>query len=902
MRLGSVPLVAVLGVTLAAQQPSTPTFRSNVNAITLDVRVVDDHGQFVADLSKDEVQVFEDGVEQTLTAFSLVNIPVRADMRPREGTAPVDSDSASNDITTEQRLYILLLDDLRSEPTRSASIKAQARDFIEHRFNENDRAVVLTTSGRKGLVQEFTNNRKRLLDAVDKFEAGFDARVKCGSDSRECSCNDDRTAYQTLSGVAQWLVPVKGQRKSLLFFGEGDVSGGRASDPPSDIVDPLGAGDAQLAAWKANDPAVAGACGGIRADRLEAVDYAARANMSVYPVDPRRNADAEFARIVDDTSSYYLLGYVPTNDKRDGTFRKLEVRAKRPGLRATTRSGYTAPIDAPKKKKAPAESNPALTELMSTPVAAPGLTMAVTAPVFRGSKGKASVEVVVDVAGSDLAAASSGSRGVGKLDLLEAVADADGRVKASERGSLDMKLSDQTRQALADQGLRVMSRLDVPPGKYLLRVAGADGGGSSKGSVQYDLDVPDFSRDPITMSGLTLSLASEEHQPTTGSDKDWPKRFDHAPTARRMFRSGDELTIAGEAYINEKWDGPIQANTMVLRPSGDIAIQTHDTLGAGGPSTYRYDSTVALTDLEPGDYLFKVEVQTGDFTASREIPFAVTPGLAGVTYTTDPSLRDVLRRAGLYVAEFSKKVRGLVAEETYEQDAGGSQHRQLKSDFLLVQLPGWAHPVEFRDVFEVDGVPVRDREQRLARLFLTPTRSSTQIEEIVRESARYNIGRVQRSMNTPMLPLQFLGTLVQHGFDFRRTTDTKPMRVTKAETESGPFAVPENVWVIEFRETSKTTVIRNQQGRNIYSYGRYWIDPVSGRVLMSELRADGGGVSVVVDVSYRFDDAAGVAVPVEMRESYDPIQPGPGGVRGTATYGNFRQFSVQTDEAVAPLR
>lgn len=898
-RPAAAVFVAVLGAGLAAQQPSPPTFTSGVNAVTLDVRVVDDHGQFVADLSKDDLQVFEDGAEQTLTAFNLVNIPVRADTRPSDGATPIDADSATNDITAGQRLYVLVLDDLRSEPTRSAAIKAQARDFIEHRFAESDRAVVLTTSGRRGLVQEFTNNRKRLLDAIDKFEAGFDARVKCGDNPQLCACNDDRTAYQSLSGVAQWLVPVKGQRKSLLFFGQGDVAGGRASDPPAEIVDPLGPGDAGLAAWKQNDPAVAGACQAIGSDRKEAADFAARANLTVYPVDPRRNADAEFARIVDDTSAYYLVGYVPTNEKRDGTFRKIEVRAKRPGLTATTRSGYLAPTDAP-RKKAVSGSNAALTELMASPVATSGLTMAVSAPVFRGGKGKASVEVIVDVAGTDLAAASSGARGVGKLELLEAVADADGHVKASERGSLDMKLSDATRQAMADQGLRVMSRLDVPPGKYLLRVAGVDGSGSSKGSVQYDLDVPDFSSAPIAMSGLTLSLASEARQPTTGSDKDWPKRFDHAPTARRTFRAGDELTVAGEAYINEKWNGPIQANTMILRPSGDVAIETRDTLGAGGPSTYRYDSTVALTNLEPGDYIFKVEVQTGDFTASRQIPFSVAPGLAGVTYTTDPSLRDVLRRAANYVADFSGKVRGLVAEETYQQDAGGNQRRELESDFLLVQLPGWAHPVEFRDVFEVDGVPVRDREERLTRLFLTPSQQrQTQIEAIVKESARYNIGRVARTMNTPMLPLQFLGAFVQKGFDFRRTTDTKPMRVSKAETESGPFAVPDNVWVIEYRETSKETVIRNQQGRNVFSYGRFWIDPVSGRVLMSELRAEGGGVSVVVDVSYRWDESLGVAVPVEMRESYDPIQPGPS-VRGVATYGHFRRFSVQTDEAVAP--
>ncbi len=117
----------------------------------------------------------------------------------------------------------------------------------------------------------------------------------------------------------------------------------------------------------------------------------------------------------------------------------------------------------------------------------------------------------------------------------------------------------------AAQGLRVLSRLDVPPVKYVLRVAGTDGSGKSQwpvwSAVLYGLDVPDFAKDPITMSGLALSLASEAGQLTTGPDKDWQKRFDYAPTARRAFSAADELTVAGEAYINEKAPGAIEATT-----------------------------------------------------------------------------------------------------------------------------------------------------------------------------------------------------------------------------------------------------------------------------------------------------------------------------------------------------
>jgi VWFA-related protein len=928
----SLYLVAVLGVTLlpaAAQQPPAPAFPSsqgnvnNVPRVTLDVRVVDEHGQFVPNLTAEDFLVLEDGVQQTLSTFDVVDIPVgpAGTAGPVNPVKPVGADSASNDVTREQRLYILLLDDLRTDLSRSATVAAQARDFIEHRLADSDRAVVLATSGTsgmKGVVQQFTNNRQWLLDAIDKVEAGFGARGKCNGDPQGCACSDDRTAYRSISGIARWLVPVLGQRKAVLLFGEGDVAGGRALAPMPDNMDPLGNplggpfGDDRsvpgIPVSRSNNSAVKATCEAIDEDRRDAADVAARANVTVYLVDPRQNADAEFTRIVADTSSYYLLGYAPASDKHNGTFRKIEVRARRPGFTATTRAGYTAQNDAPPKKVSPQPPLPvALAELISSPVAASGVTMSVTAPVFRGKAGKASVEVIVDVARRDLTT----SGGLGKLELLDAVADSDGRIRASERGSLDMKLSARSGDTKASQGVRVLSRLDVAPGRYMLRVTGTDSNGKSQGpvgTVQYDLDVPDFAKDPITMSGLVLSLASEASQPTTGSDKDWQKRFDYAPTARRAFSAADELTVAGEAYINEKAPGAIEATTMVLRPSGEVAVQTKDLLDADGRSAaYRYESTVALSGLQPGDYIFKVEVRSGAAAASREIPFVVVAGLTtpGVTYITEPSLGAVLKRAAAYVAEFSKKVSGLVAEETYEQDAAANQHRVLKSDFLLVQLPGWAHPAEFRDVFEVDGQPVRDREERLTQLFLTPSKSRSQVEAIVAESARYNIGNIARTMNTPMLPLEFLAAGVQKGFEFRRTTDSKPLRVSKTENPGGPFAVPENAWVIEYRETEKETVIRNQQGRNIYSYGRFWIDPRSGRILMSELRADGGGVAVVVDVSYRSDDAAGVAVPVEMRESYDPIQTGstgpPGvGVRGVATYGHFRQFRVQTDESVAP--
>ena len=124
----------------------------------------------------------------------------------------------------------------------------------------------------------------------------------------------------------------------------------------------------------------------------------------------------------------------------------------------------------------------------------------------------------------------------------------------------------------------------------------------------------------------------------------------------------------------------------------------------------------------------------------------------------DATLDDVLGRASDYIVDYQQRLSGVVSEETYlqvfERRPGTvAQRRELKSDVLLVRPPGASRYVQFRDVFEVDGRPVRDREERLTRLFLDPSAGATQMNRIIEESARYNIGNIERTMNVPTLPL-----------------------------------------------------------------------------------------------------------------------------------------------------
>ncbi|HEV3139337.1 MAG TPA: hypothetical protein VGY57_02410 [Vicinamibacterales bacterium] len=269
----------------------------------------------------------------------------------------------------------------------------------------------------------------------------------------------------------------------------------------------------------------------------------------------------------------------------------------------------------------------------------------------------------------------------------------------------------------------------------------------------------------------------------------------------------------------------------------------------------------------------------------------------------DPVLDAVLKRAGQYVLDFERQLSGVVAEETYVQtslNASGAPimpggRRQMKSDLLMVKPIGSSRYLAFRDVFEVDRREVRDRQDRLMKLFLEPSASTAaQVQAIMSESARFNIGRVYRNINLPPFALLFLDPGTQPGFKFKTTNGR---RVELPMSASPPAAA----MVVAYEETARPTVIQNREHGDLFSHGRLWIEPLSGRVLMTELLADNADISAFVEVMYREEPGIAPPVPVEMRERYIRRRDG-SRTEGVATYSHFRQFQVKVDEKIAPIK
>jgi hypothetical protein len=212
------------------------------------------------------------------------------------------------------------------------------------------------------------------------------------------------------------------------------------------------------------------------------------------------------------------------------------------------------------------------------------------------------------------------------------------------------------------------------------------------------------------------------------------------------------------------------------------------------------------------------------------------------------------------------------------------ERRMLVSDFLLVQVPGEPGWKPFRDVYSVDGVPVRDREERLTRLFLNPKLDTQLLGDRIRaESSRYNLGAATRDINVPTFVLEFLKPAVQTHFAFLAAGRE---RVGQIDAE-----------VVAYEETARPTIVRGAKFEDVPAKGRVWIDRATGAILRTVLETRPHGLRTRIDVTYGFDPAMALWMPAEMVEVHElPDET----MTGRATYTNFRRFKVETSEHLGP--
>ena len=696
----------LLAGAIAAAQAPTPapnaaaapevTFKVEVNYVEEDVRVVDRDGNFVRGLKQEDFQVLEDGKPQKVQTFGLVDIPLK---RPRTplflgpDALPIESDVAVNKQVLDGRLYLIVLDDYHVAPLRTQNVRNIARRFILEKLGPDDQAAVVVTSGLLRASQDFTQNRRMLLEAVDHFvgqkmpSSAVERNEKMSRqlDTKNLPTDDNgdpitidasnrfveddaaqqrmhqaRQSLNSLRSIAEWMSSIQGRRKAIVLVSEG---------VDYNLYDIFTGGDpGQFSFANFNF---------IQQETWDTISAASRSNVQIYPIDPRGltamgqenieisglAADAyglgpkaltqelstsqanlrqlaeetggvafvgrndfnqAFDRIVQENSTYYVLGYYSTNERRDGKMRDITVRvAGYPPGQVTYRKRYAAPRGRAPRNTAAKPLDPAkgltteLLQTMASPLPKTGLQLRVSAITKKGIGNTTDVEVLIDALGKDLTFTEKDGTFTNRLSVSVGIFNKEGKSVVAERPDVDLNLRPETHARVIQHGVRILRHLSVPPGRYQLRVAAQDSAKVKQGSAHLDVDAPDFTKHPIALSSIALAATSDRalYSPSKPGFDPFNGMLPGAPSALREFPNNSEIAAALEVYDNKPSPAHRLDITATVKADDGRVVFTNSAERSseelhGTPGAFGYTARIPIKGWTPGLYVLTIEARS----------------------------------------------------------------------------------------------------------------------------------------------------------------------------------------------------------------------------------------------------------------------------------------------------
>jgi hypothetical protein len=250
----------------------------------------------------------------------------------------------------------------------------------------------------------------------------------------------------------------------------------------------------------------------------------------------------------------------------------------------------------------------------------------------KGTAPNASLAITIEVDASRLAFIEKGGLFTEGLEVAMTALDTDGKSFPGERHTAALNFKPDTHTRARERGIRMLTQHSVPPGRYQLRIAAANTAGTLTGSVLYDVEVPDFYKLPLSMSGVAIT-SSRAGQVMTIKARDPLADYLPAPaTTTREFGRDEALAVFAEFYENAGSTAAHQLEfTAELRAEGGRAVREtsearSSTEVQGASGGYGFSASFTLEDLEPGLYVLHVEGQSriGDRpTVSRDIQIRI---------------------------------------------------------------------------------------------------------------------------------------------------------------------------------------------------------------------------------------------------------------------------------------
>ncbi|HEY0284416.1 MAG TPA: VWA domain-containing protein [Vicinamibacterales bacterium] len=570
----------------------------------------------------------------------------------------------AQEFTSERAALLAAIDKFQGRKLRSTVIEKADQYFQQHlkelEVNQPNPDDPDAGPPQSGTIRG-PNGYSDITTDPDDFERGHRAQQVLGE----------------LKRLAEVMGGIRGRRKAIVMFSEGidypiyDIFGSQAATTVMTATR-----DAIAAAARANvsffsiDPR---GLVGMTSETIE-LNYAADAHLGFdarglladmylsqdslrtlaeetggYAAVNSNNVTTALNRIVRLNSMYYVLGYYPKDARHDGRFHKIEVRAKRPGLRVSARKGYVSPrpLSAEDRSRQERErergrtrvgdtqSSNDLREILNQPLQRNGLTLTVQAAPFKGAAKQASVAVAIEVDAAQLHFSEQPNKTFADvLELSLFALDERGRQQGGSFYQFNLTLRPDTYERVRGSIVRMNPRMALPPGRYQLRIGARETGAGEMGSVFYDLQVPDYNSRGLAMSGLLLTDGAARTQFTAQPDDQIPPGTLPAPsTSRRVFGQADVLSLFAEIYdTNSSRDARrIEVIATLVGEDGVAAFSSRESLAGGSADVQSSRIPVAkqipLKDVRPGRYVLRVEARLlggGATPVARETPVTIT--------------------------------------------------------------------------------------------------------------------------------------------------------------------------------------------------------------------------------------------------------------------------------------
>ena len=605
------PILLLVAASLFAQEV---TFKTETKLVVVNVTVKDKQGKPLTSLKKEDIEIFEDGVKQNLAVFELEQLsndllaPVANTAAPATLEERVPSAPAGQAVTTaaantpvrhqDKRLVGLFFDFSNMPQADQLRAKDAAVDFISKQMTSSDLVSIMVYGNRFDVLEDFTDDRDRLLSRLQKLafgegagladvaataaDEGDDSGTFVADDTEFNVFNTDRK-LSALEDATKKLAAYP-EKKALIYFSSGlsltgienqsqlrtTVNSAVRANVAFYPVDSRGlvatspVGDASASSGRGTGAFTGSKQAGNRSATQGSQDtlYTLASDTGGKALIDSNDLSLGIRQAQQDISSYYILGYYSTNAAEDGKFRKISVKLASKELQASAkvdfRNGYYASKVFSKFNSGDKERQLEEALTLGDPVSE--IPLALEVDYFRVAQNRYLVPVSVKIPGSVVALAKKGGKQSTDLDFILQVRESpSGRLVQTVRDNITVKLTDQDASQLEHRNLQYDTGPTLPSGKYNLRFLARENQTGKMGTFETNFVIPDLtaSKD-LRMSSVILSSQVEPVKAAVGSaDSDKRALANHpliqngqktVPSITRVFRKDQTLHVYFEVY------------------------------------------------------------------------------------------------------------------------------------------------------------------------------------------------------------------------------------------------------------------------------------------------------------------------------------------------------------------